>query len=152
MPLLCEKCRIPWQVKAPELDGETRARLEKYCTVEGVCDTANSSSVITRAVLTCQKTVPLTGRIVSPRRNRSHGHCRGCPHRCPTDAALVVSRPAVARQYWVNQGGITRRMHLLRYLAQGALIRWKAILSVRWTRTTSCSVRCQMSVKTRFFA
>ncbi|GAB7269961.1 hypothetical protein DZS_13540 [Dickeya ananatis] len=39
VPLLCEHCRIPWQVKAPELDGDTRARLEKYCTVEGRCDT-----------------------------------------------------------------------------------------------------------------
>ncbi|MBS1206067.1 MAG: pilus assembly protein [Proteobacteria bacterium] len=119
VPLLCEKCRIPWQVKAPELDDETRARLEKYCTVAGVCDTGKLFFRNHNGCPHCQKTVPLTDRIIS----------RGVTGRTAvaevvrTDARLMQlwlsHGPAVARQYWVNQGGITRRMHLLRYLAEG---------------------------------
>ena len=55
VPLLCEKCRIPWQVKAPELDGETRARRKNTAPWRGYATPANSSSVITRAVLTARK-------------------------------------------------------------------------------------------------
>lgn len=67
----------------------------------------------------CRKTVPLTGRIIS----------RGVTGRTAiaevvrTDARLMQlwlsHGPSVARKYWINQGGITRRMHLLRYLAEG---------------------------------
>ncbi|MFP1915995.1 GspE/PulE family protein [Lonsdalea quercina] len=119
VPLLCEHCRVPWQVKAPEMDADTRARLERYCTVEGLCDTSKLFFRHHDGCPHCQKTVPLTGRIIS----------RGVTGRTAvaevvrTDARLMQlwlsHGPAVARQYWVNQGGITRRMHLLRYLAEG---------------------------------
>lgn len=119
VPLLCEHCRVPWEKKAPELDADTRERLERYCTVEGFCDTSKLFFRNHEGCPLCQKTVPLTGRIIS----------RGVTGRTAiaevirTDARLMQlwlsHGPAVARQYWVNQGGITRRMHLMRYLAEG---------------------------------
>lgn len=119
VPLLCEHCRVPWEVKVPELDEETRARLEKYCSVAGLCEPKNLFFRNYEGCEHCRKTVPLTGRIIS----------RGVTGRTAiaevvrTDARLMQlwlsHGPSVARKYWINQGGITRRMHLLRYLAEG---------------------------------
>nr|WP_310615778.1 ATPase, T2SS/T4P/T4SS family [Pantoea cypripedii] len=119
VPLLCEHCRLPWRVKAPKLDSDTRARLEKYCTVEGLCNPEKLYFRNDEGCEHCRQTVPMTGRIIS----------RGVTGRTAiaevvrTDARLMQlwlsHGPAVARQYWVNQGGITRRMHLMRYLSEG---------------------------------
>ncbi|WP_168403351.1 GspE/PulE family protein [Erwinia amylovora] len=119
VPLLCEHCRIPWQLKAAQLDADTRIRLEKYGTLEGVCQSEQLRFRNHEGCEHCRKTIPQTGRIVS----------RGVTGR--TVVAEVI-RPdarlmqlwlshgtAVARQYWVNQGGITRRQHLLMHLSAG---------------------------------
>lgn len=119
VPVICRHCRIPWQKQTQKLDAATRTRLEKYCDVEGVCRPEDLYFRNHQGCKYCCKNVPLTGRIVS----------RGITGRI---AVAEVIRPdarlmqlwlshgtAVARQYWVNQGGITRRMHLLKHLAEG---------------------------------
>ena len=119
VPVLCDCCKIPWAVKAPELDSDTRERLEKYCTVEGVCHPGQLFFRNPEGCECCRKVIPITKRVVS----------KGITGRTAvvevvrTDAMMmqlwINHGPAVARQYWVNKGGITRVMHLLRYLAEG---------------------------------
>ncbi|WP_205951666.1 GspE/PulE family protein [Pantoea stewartii] len=119
VPVLCDCCKIPWAVKAPELDSDTRERLEKYCTVEGVCHPRQLFFRNPEGCECCRKVIPITKRVVS----------KGITGRTAvvevvrTDAMMmqlwINHGPAVARQYWVNKGGITRVMHLLRYLAEG---------------------------------
>ncbi|EFW11942.1 putative type II/IV secretion system protein [Serratia symbiotica str. Tucson] len=119
VPLLCEKCRIPWVEKAPELASDIRTRLERYCTVEGGSEPGKLYFRNHEGCDHCRKTILLTGRIIS----------RGVTGRTAiaevvrTDARLMQlwlsHGPAVARQHWINQGGITRRMHLMRYLTEG---------------------------------
>ncbi|KTS71872.1 GspE/PulE family protein [Pantoea stewartii] len=119
VPVLCDNCKIPWAAKAPELDSDTRERLEKYCTVEGVCHPGQLFFRNPEGCECCRKIIPITKRVVS----------KGITGRTAvvevvrTDAMMMQlwlsHGPAVARQYWVNKGGITRVMHLLRYLAEG---------------------------------
>ncbi|MGP2520246.1 GspE/PulE family protein [Pantoea ananatis] len=119
VPVLCDSCKIPWAEKAPELDNDTRERLEKYCTVEGVCHPGQLFFRNPEGCECCRKVIPITKRVVS----------KGITGRTAvvevvrTDAMMMQlwlnHGPAVARQYWVNKGGITRVMHLLRYLAEG---------------------------------
>ncbi|WP_261641110.1 GspE/PulE family protein [Erwinia mallotivora] len=119
VPLLCEHCRLPWAVHASQLDNDSRERLIKYCTVEGVCSPENLFFRNPEGCEHCRKTVPLTGRIIS----RGVTGRQAIAEVVRTDARLMQlwlsHGPAVARQHWVNQGGITRRMHLMRYLAEG---------------------------------
>jgi len=119
VPVLCDNCKIPWAVKAPELDSDTRERLEIYCSVEGVCHPGQLFFRNPEGCECCRKVIPITKRVVS----------KGITGRTAvvevvrTDAMMMQlwlnHGAAVARQYWVNKGGITRVMHLLRYLAEG---------------------------------
>ncbi|AUH01899.1 pilus assembly protein [Prodigiosinella confusarubida] len=119
---LCPHCRIPWTQKASALPADVRSRLEKYCNVPGICAAEQLWFRHPQGCEHCQKKVELTGRIVS----------RGVTGR--TVLAEVI-RPdarfmtlflsqgaAVARQYWLQHlGGISRRTHLLRRLAEGTV-------------------------------
>ncbi|MFW5391524.1 ATPase, T2SS/T4P/T4SS family [Yersinia sp. 2544 StPb PI] len=117
---LCPHCRISWFEKSPTLPVDVRERLEKYCNVSGVCQPEQLWFRHSEGCKHCQKTVELTGRIVS----------RGVTGR--TVLAEVI-RPdarfmtlflshgtAAARQYWLQHlSGISRCTHLLRRLAEG---------------------------------
>ncbi|WP_263064718.1 GspE/PulE family protein [Dickeya dadantii] len=120
VPVLCPHCRVPWNEKAPALDEEARERLEQWCNEPGICTPAQLWFRHPDGCSHCQQTLELTGRIVS----------RGVIGRT---AIAEVIRPdarfmslwlshgnAVARQHWLNNlGGISRRQHLLRRLAEG---------------------------------
>lgn len=119
---LCPHCRIPWETMAPRLSAPVRARLEKYCNEPEVCRPEQLWFRHPDGCECCQKKIELTGRIVS----------RGVTGRTVLaevirpDArfmTLYLSHgPAVARQHWLSHlGGISRRMHLLQRLAEGAV-------------------------------
>lgn len=117
---LCPHCRVPWSAQFPTLPVHIRERLEKYCNEPGVCAPEQLWFRHPEGCEQCQKTVELTGRIVS----------RGVTGRTVLaevirpDArfmSLLLSHgTSVARQYWLQHlGGISRRTHLLRRLAEG---------------------------------
>jgi type II secretory ATPase GspE/PulE/Tfp pilus assembly ATPase PilB-like protein len=64
VPLLCEHCRVPWEVKVPELDEETRAP-GKILFCRGLVRHRKLFFRNYEGCSHCQKTVPLTGRIIS---------------------------------------------------------------------------------------
>ncbi|MBA4823440.1 Flp pilus assembly complex ATPase component TadA [Pantoea ananatis] len=119
VPLLCESCKIPWSGKMPELDTETRERLEKYCNVEGVCTPQQLFFRNPEGCECCRKVIPFNGRVVS----------KGVTGRAAvaevmrTDARMMKiwlsDGPDAARLDWIKRGGISRLMHLMRYLAEG---------------------------------
>lgn len=117
---LCQNCKEPWRVKAPELPSDVKERLEKYCQEDGVCSPDKLWFRHPEGCGYCQQKIELTGHIVS----------RGVTGR---SIVAEVIRPdarfmsfylshgsAIARQYWLTKlGGISRRMHLLHKLAKG---------------------------------
>ncbi|HEY2454466.1 MAG TPA: ATPase, T2SS/T4P/T4SS family [Scandinavium sp.] len=119
LPVLCAHCSLSWADKAPTLSLQTRDYLEKYCTVAGMCVPAQLRFHNPEGCERCRRVVSLTGRVVS----------RGITGRT---AVAEIIRPdarfmalwreygtAVARQYWLNAGGVSRRSHLLYHLGQG---------------------------------
>lgn len=119
VPTLCPHCSILWRVKAPQLPAETRSWLEKYCNEPGLCVPENLRFHNPEGCEHCCRTIDLTGRVVS----------RGITGRT---AIAEVIRPdarfmalwlshgtAAARQYWLNTGGLSRRIHLLKRLNEG---------------------------------
>ncbi|MCI4186777.1 Flp pilus assembly complex ATPase component TadA [Dickeya dianthicola] len=117
---LCPHCRVSWSEKAPTLTAHVRERLEKYCNEPDICSPEQLWFRHPDGCEYCQKKVELTGRIVS----------RGVTGRTVLaevirpDArfmSLLLSHgTSVARQYWLQHlGGISRRTHLLRRLAEG---------------------------------
>ncbi|WP_454834076.1 GspE/PulE family protein [Rahnella aceris] len=117
---LCPHCRVSWSEKAPTLTAHVRERLEKYCNEPEICSPEQLWFRHPDGCEHCQKKVELTGRIVS----------RGVTGRTVLaevirpDArfmSLLLSHgTSVARQYWLQHlGGISRRTHLLRRLAEG---------------------------------
>ncbi|WP_449649081.1 GspE/PulE family protein [Rahnella aceris] len=117
---LCPHCRVSWSEKAPTLTAHIRERLEKYCNEPDICSPEQLWFRHPDGCEHCQKKVELTGRIVS----------RGVTGRTVLaevirpDArfmSLLLSHgTSVARQYWLQHlGGISRRTHLLRRLAEG---------------------------------
>ncbi|WP_187514533.1 ATPase, T2SS/T4P/T4SS family [Rahnella aquatilis] len=117
---LCPHCRVSWSEKAPTLTAHVRERLEKYCNEPDICSPEQLWFRHPDGCEHCQKKVELTGRIVS----------RGVTGRTVLaevirpDArfmSLLLSHgTSVARQYWLQHlGGISRRTHLLRRLAEG---------------------------------
>jgi len=119
VPTLCPHCSLTWAKKAPQLPAETRAYLEKYCTEPGVCTPHNLRFHNPEGCDHCRKTLELTGRVIS----------RGVTGRTaiveiiPPDARFMShwlsGGTAAARQYWLNNGGISRRTHLLIRLNEG---------------------------------
>ncbi len=78
VPLLCEKCYIPWVEKAPELASDIRTSLERYCTVEWGSKPGKLYFRNHEGCDHCRNTIPLTGCIISRGVTGHTGHCRGC--------------------------------------------------------------------------
>lgn len=119
VPTLCPHCSIPWDAMAPRLPADSRALLEKYCTEPGICTPQNLRFHNPEGCEHCRQTIELTGRVVS----------RGVTGRTAIgevirpDASYMAhwlsQGTAAARQYWLNNGGLSRRMHLLKRLNEG---------------------------------
>ncbi|MHA6678649.1 GspE/PulE family protein [Enterobacter cloacae] len=119
VPTLCPHCSLTWAQMAPQLPAQTRVYLEKYCTEPGVCTPQNLRFHNPEGCENCCRTIELTGRVIS----------RGITGRTaiveiiPPDARFMslwlTQGTAAARQYWLNNGGISRRIHLLTRLNEG---------------------------------
>ncbi|MDR3430723.1 MAG: ATPase, T2SS/T4P/T4SS family [Rouxiella aceris] len=117
---LCSHCRIPWSEKSPMLSVDVRERLEKYCNVPGICSLEQLWFRHPEGCEHCQKKVELTGRIVSRGVTGRTVLAEAIRPDARFMALLLSHGTSVARQYWlVHLGGISRRTHLLRRLAEG---------------------------------
>ncbi|MBU9819871.1 Flp pilus assembly complex ATPase component TadA [Rahnella sp. BCC 1045] len=119
---LCPLCRIPWSEKVATLDVHVRERLEKYCNEPGICSPEQLWFRHPDGCEHCQKKVELTGRIVSRGVNGRTVLAEVIRPDARFMSLLLSHGTSVARQYWLQHlGGISRRIHLLRRLAEGVV-------------------------------
>ncbi|EHP1135298.1 Flp pilus assembly complex ATPase component TadA [Salmonella enterica] len=121
--VLCPHCRVPWSVKKDQLTPEEREYLEKYCSVEGICQPENLHFRNEAGCPACRKAVVIGGKQVATvgqgvaRRNVVAEVVR------PDTMLfrlLIQKGKEAAKAYWLSElGGITRRIHLLHKLNAG---------------------------------
>ncbi|HDC1790838.1 TPA: Flp pilus assembly complex ATPase component TadA [Salmonella enterica] len=121
--VLCPHCRIPWSVKKEQLTSEEREYLEKYCTVEGVCQPEHLYFRNEQGCPACRKAVMINGKQVATVGKGVAGRSVVAEVVRP-DATLfrllLQEGKASAKAYWLSEmGGITRLTHLLHKLNDG---------------------------------
>ncbi|HHA3657028.1 TPA: GspE/PulE family protein [Salmonella enterica subsp. enterica serovar Muenchen] len=121
--VLCPECRIPWSVKKEHLTTEEREYLEKYCSVEGVCQPENLHFRNEEGCPTCRKAVIIGGKQVATVGKGVAGRSV-VAEVVRTDSTLfrllLQQGKDAAKAYWIREmGGITRRIHLLHKLNEG---------------------------------
>ncbi|EIW3593213.1 Flp pilus assembly complex ATPase component TadA [Salmonella enterica] len=119
---LCPHCKVPWAQKKAELSSEQRAYLEKYCSEPGLCRPEDLYFRHPEGCEHCRKAVVLNGRTVATVGHGVTGRSVVAEVIRP-DARLFrllkTGSKEAARRYWMANGGITRRTHLLHKLGAG---------------------------------
>lgn len=119
---LCPHCKVPWAQKKAELSEEQRMYLEKYCSEPGLCRPEDLYFRHPEGCEHCRKSVVLNGRTVATVGHGVTGRSVVAEVIRP-DARLFhlmkTEGKEVARRYWMENGGITRRTHLLHKLGVG---------------------------------
>ncbi|EBX4463578.1 pilus assembly protein, partial [Salmonella enterica subsp. enterica serovar Muenchen] len=119
---LCPHCKVPWAQKKAELSAEQRAYLEKYCSEPGLCRPEDLYFRHPEGCEHCRKAVVLNGRTVATVGHGVTGRSVVAEVIRP-DARLFrllkTGGKEAARRYWMANGGITRRTHLLHKLGAG---------------------------------
>lgn len=119
---LCPHCKIPWAHKKAELSEEQRTYLEKYCSEPGLCRPEDLYFRHPEGCEHCRKAVVLNGRTVATVGHGVTGRSVVAEVIRP-DARLFhllkTGGKEAARRYWMANGGITRRTHLLHKLGAG---------------------------------
>ncbi|EMI7380077.1 Flp pilus assembly complex ATPase component TadA [Salmonella enterica] len=119
---LCPHCKVPWEQKKAELSEEQHAYLTQYCSEPGVCRPENLYFRHPEGCEQCRKSVVLNGHTVATVGHGVTGRSVVAEVIRP-DARLFhllkTEGKEVARRYWMANGGITRRTHLLYRLGAG---------------------------------
>lgn len=119
---LCPHCKVPWAQKKAELSEEQRTYLEKYCSEPGLCRPEDLYFRHPEGCEHCRKAVVLNGRTVATVGHGVTGRSVVAEVIRP-DARLFrllkTGSKEAARRYWMANGGITRRTHLLHKLGAG---------------------------------
>ncbi|HIB1591278.1 TPA: GspE/PulE family protein [Salmonella enterica subsp. enterica serovar Muenchen] len=119
---LCPHCKVPWVQKVTSLSDEQRTYLEKYCHEPGLCRPEDLYFRHPEGCEHCRKSVVLNGRTVATVGHGVTGRSVVAEVIRP-DARLFhllkTEGKEVARRYWMESGGITRRTHLLHRLGAG---------------------------------
>ncbi len=119
---LCPHCKVPWVQKVTSLSDEQRTYLEKYCHEPGRCRPEDLYFRHPEGCEHCRKSVVLNGRTVATVGHGVTGRSVVAEVIRP-DARLFhllkTEGKEVARRYWMANGGITRRTHLLHRLGAG---------------------------------
>ncbi|EDQ2394242.1 pilus assembly protein [Salmonella enterica subsp. enterica] len=119
---LCPHCKVPWEQKKAELSEEQHAYLTQYCSEPGVCRPEDLYFRHPEGCEHCRKAVVLNGRTVATVGHGVTGRSVVAEVIRP-DARLFhllkTEGKEVARRYWMANGGITRRTHLLHRLGAG---------------------------------
>ncbi|EAO0165681.1 pilus assembly protein [Salmonella enterica] len=119
---LCPHCKVPWVQKVTSLSDEQRTYLEKYCHEPGLCRPEDLYFRYPEGCEHCRKSVVLNGRTVATVGHGVTGRSVVAEVIRP-DARLFhllkTEGKEVARRYWMESGGITRRTHLLHRLGAG---------------------------------
>ncbi len=119
---LCPHCKVPWVQKITSLSDEQRTYLEKYCHEPGLCRPEDLYFRHPEGCEHCRKSVVLNGRMVATVGHGVTGRAVVAEVIRP-DARLFhllkTEGKEVARRYWMESGGITRRTHLLHKLGTG---------------------------------
>ncbi|EDV0068528.1 pilus assembly protein [Salmonella enterica subsp. enterica] len=119
---LCPHCKVPWAQKITSLSDEQRAYLEKYCHEPGLCRPEDLYFRHPEGCEHCRKSVVLNGRTVATVGHGVTGRSVVAEVIRP-DARLFHLLKAegkeAARRYWMANGGISRRTHLLHKLGAG---------------------------------
>ncbi|HEH8786878.1 TPA: Flp pilus assembly complex ATPase component TadA [Salmonella enterica] len=119
---LCPHCKVPWAQKKAELSEDQRIYLEKYCSEPGLCCPEDLYFRHPEGCEYCRKAVVLNGRTVATVGHGVTGRSVVAEVIRP-DARLFrllkTGSKEAARRYWMANGGITRRTHLLHKLGAG---------------------------------
>ncbi|MJE79477.1 pilus assembly protein [Salmonella enterica] len=119
---LCPHCKVPWEQKKAELSAEQHAYLTQYCSEAGVCRPEDLYFRYPEGCEQCRKSVVLNGHTVATVGHGVTGRSVVAEVIRP-DARLFhllkTEGKEVARRYWMESGGITRRTHLLHRLGAG---------------------------------
>ncbi|EKJ5694626.1 Flp pilus assembly complex ATPase component TadA [Salmonella enterica] len=119
---LCPHCKVPWAQKKAELSVEQHAYLTQYCSEPGVCRPEDLYFRHPEGCEQCRKSVVLNGHTVATVGHGVTGRSVVAEVIRP-DARLFhllkTEGKEVARRYWMANGGITRRTHLLHRLGAG---------------------------------
>ncbi|EQB5592921.1 GspE/PulE family protein [Salmonella enterica] len=121
--VLCPHCRVPWSVKKDQLTPEEREYLEKYCSVEGICQPENLHFRNEAGCPACRKAVVIGGKQVATVGQGVAGRNVVAEVVRPDTMLfrlLIQKGKEAAKAYWLSElGGITRRIHLLHKLNAG---------------------------------
>ncbi|HBJ5622840.1 TPA: Flp pilus assembly complex ATPase component TadA [Salmonella enterica subsp. enterica serovar Hvittingfoss] len=119
---LCPHCKVPWEQKKAELSEEQHAYLTQYCSEPGGCRPEDLYFRHPAGCEQCRKSVVLNGHTVATVGHGVTGRSVVAEVIRP-DARLFhllkTEGKEVARRYWMANGGITRRTHLLHKLGAG---------------------------------
>ncbi|EEN5588522.1 GspE/PulE family protein [Salmonella enterica] len=119
---LCPHCKVPWAQKKAELSEEQHAYLTQYCSEPGLCRPEDLYFRHPAGCEQCRKSVVLNGHTVATVGHGVTGRSVVAEVIRP-DARLFhllkTEGKEVARRYWMANGGITRRTHLLHKLGAG---------------------------------
>lgn len=119
---LCPHCKVPWAHKNAELSDEQRMYLEQYCNEPGLCQPEDLCFLHPEGCEHCRKSVVLNGHTVTTVGHGVTGRSVVAEVIRP-DARLFhllkMEGKEVARRYWMANGGISRRIHLLHKLGAG---------------------------------
>ncbi|HAU7316529.1 TPA: Flp pilus assembly complex ATPase component [Salmonella enterica subsp. enterica serovar Wangata] len=119
---LCPHCKVPWAHKNAELSDEQRMYLEQYCNEPGLCQPEDLCFRHPEGCEHCRKSVVLNGHTVTTVGHGVTGRSVVAEVIRP-DARLFhllkMEGKEVARRYWMANGGISRRIHLLHKLGAG---------------------------------
>lgn len=121
--VLCPHCRVPWSVKKDQITPEEREYLEKYCSVEGICQPENLHFRNEAGCPACRKAVVIGGKQVATVGQGVAGRSVVAEVVRPDTMLfrlLIQEGKEAAKAYWLSElGGITRRIHLLHKLNAG---------------------------------
>ncbi|ECW0330132.1 TPA: GspE/PulE family protein [Salmonella enterica] len=119
---LCPHCKVPWAHINAELSDEQRMYLEQYCNEPGLCQPEDLCFRHPEGCEHCRKSVVLNGHTVTTVGHGVTGRSVVAEVIRP-DARLFhllkMEGKEVARRYWMANGGISRRIHLLHKLGAG---------------------------------
>ncbi|EIK9752983.1 Flp pilus assembly complex ATPase component TadA [Salmonella enterica] len=121
--VLCPHCRVPWSVKKDQITPEEREYLEKYCSVEGICQPEHLHFRNEAGCPACRKAVVIGGKQVATVGQGVAGRSVVAEVVRPDTMLfrlLIQEGKEAAKAYWLSElGGITRRIHLLHKLNAG---------------------------------
>ncbi|EMH5361080.1 Flp pilus assembly complex ATPase component TadA [Salmonella enterica] len=121
--VLCPHCRVPWSVKKDQITPEEREYLEKYCSVEGICQPEHLHFRNEAGCPACRKAVVIGGKQVATVGQGVAGRSVVAEVVRPDTMLfrlLIQGGKEAAKAYWLSElGGITRRIHLLHKLNAG---------------------------------